>query len=113
MPDVFTVSLNKDDDDDDDDDAYLTLVCLFHKWEPAGRKVSTGTTCSSSAILNQFPELLQRYCACVCLIFLSLFHMWERRRLRLSRCLKSMPFEIIQSARSKQQTVTLFESNAL
>ena len=56
----------------------ISRLRLFHKWEPAWGKHKHKQ--DDSAILNQFPDLLQRYCACVCLIFLCLFHMWEHRK---------------------------------
>ena len=54
MPDVFTVFLNKDDDDDDDDDddASHTLVCLFHKWEPAWGKQRRTLQIAKIAVFN-------------------------------------------------------------
>ena len=67
---------------------HSLCLCLSHTcgYFTSGnrREVSTSTSkMIPPSQLNQFPDLPQRYCACVCLIILCLFHMWEHRKLIL------------------------------
>ena len=62
-------------------------LCLSHAcaYFTSGnwREISTSTSKMIHPPSWIFSDLLQRYCACVCLIFLCLFHMWEHCKLML------------------------------